>query len=485
MRSDERHQLVRAMVLALALSCLLLALPSAPSRAALPGPSESYLGQYKVLSDLDSAATQNTSWGFWLLNRTGPWDPLTTGLTFFPHLGSLNGSHAAVSGAGCASFGGTVSGSSSVADISYAFCSLQDPMCMQSVSVWYRMQCLWSEAGGSVHPGGPVYTSLFAFAYDSSGHVLRTLSQAFPAIRSWEEYATAGDWRQATFDIYTAGAARVVVGAEMIVDDLSLYPGVAGVSCQAELDLLSAESPASSVHFSYFNSYSGLGLQSALLVPSVTWHGGTYRVGAFGGLESTIGVAVGETIGYNITDYFGRTLATGSLIVNSTTVFVDVPVPLVTVYIGRPDWYNSSLPPEWDIECLPTGVSAHASGWSLELIAGWYTFRWGEEGGAQAGDVDLYIDGNASQGSSLSMQDFSLVMEPTWSASGRDGGVLPDGWSVNTTALWDAINEVAATPEVRAILFVIMVAGAAVTVYGLARRARKRMEGRTQEDEYR
>jgi hypothetical protein len=258
------------------------------------------------------------------------------------------------------------------------------------------------------------------------------------------------------------------------------------------LDDFTATSPVSQVRFSFFNYYSGLGVTSDLLIPELNYQGTWYRV-----WNNEIDVAQGEIVGWQVTDYFGQTVAMSNAItLTNDTVYIDVPVKLVTVHISRPQWWTSDLPPEWFLTYLPSGKELTTTGWDLEIIAGWYSFGWpeqqvnppvgnGTEGAATAvryvvqnGTMQEQIDGNMSSASSFSMQNFFLSMKPTLSQgyAYTNSTMLPENtWSFAGIYNWivDVYTVVNGSTEYKVMFWIICLAGAAITIEGIILRAKK------------
>lgn len=266
-----------------------------------------------------------------------------------------------------------------------------------------------------------------------------------------------------------AGAAQTTGMVELHIDNFRLI------------------APPTDVRFSYYNAYTGLGLQSELLVPEV-WHDGTWsRV-----WDNEYTVAAGELNAYRVTDYFGQVIAhSPAFYLNDTAVYVDLPVKLVKVHITKPAWYTSDLPPSWYLTYSATGTEIPVEGWDLELIAGFYSFRWDtmlvdkgpdlldeqDDIVVREGSIGQYIDGNLTTGQSFTVSDFYLSMKPSYrSESGGNMTVIPAGfltWEGLAKTFGWLVDEVSGNVYYRSIMLAMGIGGAVTflsTYYNIGRK---------------
>lgn len=253
------------------------------------------------------------------------------------------------------------------------------------------------------------------YVNDSQGNVLRNMLTEIPLDAAWHKYTLER--------MNQPGAASIEIWFVLVRYEMSLADGTAYLM----IDDMTAESPMSQVRFSFFNEYTGLGQTSELLIPELWWDGVWYRV-----WNNEISVAQGELVAYRVTDYFDQVVTMSEMfMLRNATEYIDVPVKLVKVHIERPQWWTSDLPPEWYLTYLPSGKALTTSGWDIEVLAGWYSFRWpdqtvsppagnGTAGAAegvryivQNGSIDQQVEGNVSTASSFVMTDFFLQMSPT------------------------------------------------------------------------
>jgi hypothetical protein len=267
---------------------------------------------------------------------------------------------------------------------------------------------------------GYVMAGILADAKNATGVVVNTVSRDLPL---------DGNWYQVVLEnLFHPSASYYELTIDLGTISIGRHVGAYG-SGNLTIDYTTAISPPCAVRFSFFNLYSGLGLNSEILIPEVFYEGQWTRV-----WNNEIVIAAGETIAYRVHDYFDRTIEfVPYLVLDDTTVYLDVTVPLVTVYVSKPDFYNSTLPPEWTITYLTNGNSIAATGWELELIAGWYHFAWDTTEIVENGSRDVYIDGNASAARAYAMTDFSMVMNPTYSGKAGFAG----DWVLPSFLTWD------------------------------------------------
>jgi hypothetical protein len=244
-------------------------------------------------------------------------------------------------------------------------------------------------------------------------------------------------------------------------------------SIQLHLDNMRFTAPECKVRFSYYNAFTGLGLQSDLLIPEV-WHDGTWT--RLWGNEYSM--AAGEMVAYRVSDYFGQTIAfVPELWLDDTAVYVDLPVKLVKVHITKPTWYTTDLPPSWWLTYSATGTEIPVEGWDLELIAGFYSFRWDEmtvsKGSdaldesddlvVQNGTIGQYIDGNLTTGQSFTVSDFYLSMQPTYrSETNSTMSIIPSfySWDGLIEAFNQLYDEISGNPIYKSVTLVMGIAGA-------------------------
>jgi hypothetical protein len=400
-------------IVVLLLLTLLLS-PLAAMREASAASFEDYPGQYKVVTSFDSTASEGTPYGNWSYTPSVFNGTATNSSRTF---GSPN-----IEGLAAVQLSFNVAPTYSAGDwLQYEFSSNLSRNLLQvhTPVIAYRG-----------NHSNYVYAAVRAWACNATGTVL-----------SFQSYDLSLDdqWYSIVFDhLYHPDAVRYNVTLRLgtIVWDKGVGDfGYGNVS----LDLMYAQSPPCYVRFSFFNEYSGLGLESEILIPEVYYDGDWKRV-----WNNEIVIAAGEWIAYRIRDYFDRTVDLVTYYeLDETIEYIDISVPLVEVHISQPDWYNSTLPPEWQITYLPNGNSIAATGWSIELLAGWYTFSWSDDGFRSNGSVDQYVEGNASAGSAYAMFDFSLALSPTYEGEGStfDGSLIPDLSFLS----WDGLKELAVT----------------------------------------
>lgn len=334
------------------------------------------------------------------------------------------------------------------------------------------------------HVNGEAWVYYTGRSFDASGSVLEQQRHEFRTERGDKDHIYTG-WQEMVFDdLYHPQAVRYSIEIAMGFDVTD--PGEYYLNIQ--VDDIRGYSPPSDVRFSYFNEYTGLGLQSELLIPEINYDGEWHRV-----YDGHMVFGAGEYISYRIRDYFGQVInQSAAFILADSTVYVDIPVKMVKVQIAKPDWWTSDLPPEWQLMYEPTGKQITVSGWELEMLAGWYNFAWhtqkvtnsannitdtDDESVVAAGNVTTYIDGNITAARSHSLQNFFLTMEPTYSGTVNQGGfVLPslDSWEGIYQALNVLFTQIMQSTEYKA----VMVMGGLFSVVGIVGMInRKRKKG--------
>lgn len=221
-----------------------------------------------------------------------------------------------------------------------------------------------------------------------------------------------------------------------------------GVTTKLWLDYFYIESDRADVRVRYWNLYTGLGYyEEKLLARYYSFPEGWTDVwrGEFQSFK-------GDEILLQVTDIFGRNVWTGMVSVDSDPVYVDILVPIVTVYIPKPDWYNDSVPMEWRITCLPWGPDGPAgmelpvTGFMFEVLAGWYNLAWFKSHYVEAGNQTVYIDGNLTARRSFMLTNISIPINPEYDLEVNGGGITIDlkSWSgffnslmLMGGALWD------------------------------------------------
>jgi len=285
----------------------------------------------------------------------------------------------------------------------------------------------------------------------------------------------AGSWHTWTGSLYDTQHANDEGGINYnLAFQLKMNSGVIPKDGSVELHIDNVRfiAPQCDVRFTYYNAYTGLGLESDLLITQV-WHDGVWqRV-----WNNEYVIAAGEQVAYMVTDYFGQTVAMSkAFYLNDTAVYIDLPVPLVKVHITKPAWYDTSLPPTWYLTYTSTGVEIPVEGWDLELIAGLYSFRWdgmvvstgndtmdeSDDLVVQAGSISQYIDGNLSSGQSFTVCDFYLSMKPTYTATSNETmAILPSLYSWDGLAKFanEFVDEIYGNTWYKSIMLTIGIAG--------------------------
>lgn len=194
------------------------------------------------------------------------------------------------------------------------------------------------------------------------------------------------------------------------------------------LDYFYIESDGADVRIRYWNLYTGLGYYEEKLLASY------YSVGA-GWTDvwrAEFQAFKGDEVLLQVTDVFGRNVWTGMVSIDSDPVYVDILVPIVTVYIPKPDWYNDSVPMEWRITCLPWGpdgpggMELPVTGFMFEVLAGWYNLAWFESHYVEAGNQTVYIDGNLTARRSFMLTNLSIPINPDYELEVNGGGSIFD-----------------------------------------------------------
>jgi hypothetical protein len=212
------------------------------------------------------------------------------------------------------------------------------------------------------------------------------------------------------------------------------------------LDWFRAESAKTSVRIRYWNLYTGLGYYPEKLLARYY----SIVTGWTDVWQNEFQAYKGDEVGVQITDIFGRNVWTGTIVVDEDPEYLDILVPIVTVYIPKPDWYNDSVPMEWRITCLPygpdglAGIEIPATGFEFEILAGWYSISWLANHYVQAGNQTVYIDGNITQRRSFALTNISIPIDPDYEieVNGRTvnlkslTGFFNSLWTIGA-ALWD------------------------------------------------
>jgi len=202
----------------------------------------------------------------------------------------------------------------------------------------------------------------------------------------------------------------------------------AGVTAKLWLDYFYIESDQADVRVRYWNLYTGLGYyEEKLLARYYLFPEGWTDV-----WRGEFQVFKGDEVLLQVTDVFGRNVWTGMVSVDSDPVYVDILVPIVTVYIPKPDWYNDSVPMEWRITCLPwgpdgpVGMELPVTGFMFEVLAGWYNLAWFESHYVEAGNQTVYIDGNLTARRSFMLTNISIPINPDYELEVNGGGSIFD-----------------------------------------------------------
>jgi len=403
-----------------------------------------YPGKFKVISSLDSYSNEHRTYGNWTFT---PAEYADSNRSFGdPKMEGLGAAQLSFSWpAGI--YGGD--------RLFYTFVSNESNSLykVHTISFAFRGNC-----------SGFVMAGIQASAKNSTGAVLNTVAKDLPL---------DGNWYQVVLEnLFHPSATHYELTIDLGTISIGRHAGTCG-SGNLTIDYVTAVSPPCAVRFSFFNLYSGLGLNSEILIPEVFYDGRWTRI-----WNNEIVIAAGETIAYRVHDYFDRTIEfVPDLVLDDTTVYLDVTVPLVTVYVSKPDFYNSTLPPEWTITYLTNGNSIAATGWELELIAGWYHFAWGTNEIVENGTRDVYIDGNASAARAYALTDFGMVMNPTY--SGRAG--FAGDWVLPSFLTWDGFWKLVEAMYNSKEFKLASVAGVAVAIALYAYRLKQAAEERAEE----
>lgn len=290
------------------------------------------------------------------------------------------------------------------------------------------------------------------------------------------EMSSDGQWHTASFTPYISDDTNpdfyILMDVFQRYDTDHPYHSCNG-TMTLHLDNMVAYAPACDVRFSFYNAYTGIGLDSNELIIQVWYDGVWTRV-----WNNEYRIAAGEHIGYKVTDYFGQTIAfVPDLALNHTAVYVDLPVKLVKVHITKPTWYTTDLPPTWWLTYSATGTEIPVEGWDLELIAGFYSFRWDamtvDKGSdplddqddlvVEEGSIGQYIDGNLSTGQSFTVSDFYLSMKPTYRSEATNGtiNIIPSfqTWDGLAELVKQLVTEVTSNWTFRAITMTMGIGG--------------------------
>ena len=434
---------------------------SGPSTASTPEPD--YPGKTLVITEMEDAFQENTTYGDWTLSANSTSGPGIIAYRTFLYPGALGSTYASV----C--YLHDSDASPHVTRMTYAFqgnVSGERAYRLHTLSLYYRLNTTNESA---------VDAWVITEHLDGNGTLLSVDEDLVLDL--------ASAWTYLEREIHDPGAEQVRVSFVMIVTgEADVWLRIDHVCCIA---------PPCSVRFSFYNYYTGLGLISELLIPEV-WHNGTwYRV-----WNNEVEIAAGESISYRVTDYFDQVVTwTPSLHLNGTIIYLDIPVKLVKVHIAKPDWWTSNLPPEWQLTYMPSGVSVAATGWEVELIAGWYRFSWDdqkvtnsisqltgddEELIVENGTVDQHIEGSLPHSRAYTMSDFFLSLQPTIAGNVSIGTVIEP-----SLTSWEGLMEVAKQAlslfESSLLFKVLLVVGALFTLWTvvvwLRRRAKEIKSG--------
>jgi len=245
-------------------------------------------------------------------------------------------------------------------------------------------------------------------------------------------------------------------------------------SCDLYLDnfrILSGEVP---VRIRYWNLYTGLGYYAEKLLCRYYDNGEWVDV-----WQNEFIAYKGDLVAITVTDIFGRYVWTGTVEIDETPKYVDILVPIVTVHIAKPDWYNDSVPFEWRITCLPwgpdgpTGMTLPAIGFEFEVLAGWYTVEWLANGVVSGGNRTIEVEGNATEAKSFMLTDLSIPIDPDYEVQieGDDGMIFDLRSFDDFVAMLAALGQDSRFQAVSVILVGLSVLTYAWQAKKLARRA--------------
>jgi len=239
------------------------------------------------------------------------------------------------------------------------------------------------------------------------------------------------------------------------------------------LDMLYCTSGSADVRVRYWNLYTGLGYYAEkLLARYYTFPDGWVDI-----WQNEFQVYKGDDVLLQVTDIFGRNVWTGMFYVNRSIVYVDILVPIVTVHIAKPDWYDDSVPMEWQITCLPwgpdglPGMELPALGFEFEVLAGWYNIAWFSNHYVDGGNQTIYISGNSTERRSYMLSNFTIPINPEYELEVNGGGAIIDlkSWSGFFNSVWVLAAALYDDSRVKAIgLFLMFLA-----VVGLMYRAKQ------------
>lgn len=248
--------------------------------------------------------------------------------------------------------------------------------------------------------------------------------------------------------------------------------------CNLYLDNFRIYTGEVDVRVRYWNLYTGLGYYTEKLLARYY----TLEEGWVDIWEGEFQAYKGEEVLLSVTDIFGRNVWTGLVDIDSDPVYVDIMVPIVTVHILQPDWYNESVPLEWRITCLPwgpdgtAGMTLPAIGFEFEVLAGWYNFAWLENGIVSAGNQSFLIEGNATEHQgTMMLSDLSIPIDPDYELliEGDDGRFYDvrsfDDLISLLAALYDDVR-------VKAALLISGLTGITVAVWRLNKKAAAQVE---------
>ncbi len=233
----------------------------------------------------------------------------------------------------------------------------------------------------------------------------------------------------------------------------------AGTTIKFWLDYFYIESDSADVRLRYWNLYTGLGYyEEKLLAKYYSFPEGWTDV-----WRAEFEAFKGDQVLLQVTDIFGRNVWTGMVSVDSDPEYVDILVPIVTVYIPKPDWYNDSIPMEWRITCLPWGPDGPAgmelptTGFEFEVLAGWYNLVWFSNHYVEGGNQTVYVSGNATERRSFMLTNFSIPINPDYELEVNGGSIVDlKTWSGFFNSIWRLLAALYDDYRVKALLIVLL-----------------------------
>jgi hypothetical protein len=267
--------------------------------------------------------------------------------------------------------------------------------------------------------------SLGYYMFDTIGIVykLSVISAPVYAMSEFMQW-NGSTWLDTRTDVLSGSGWKSLVmspiwdsSATRFTWEISVFTDIGtGLEGDLYLDMFYCTSSSADVRVRYWNLYTGLGYYAEkLLAKYYTISDGWVDI-----WRNEFQAFKGDDILIQVTDVFGRNVWTGIVHIASDPVYVDILVPIITVEIVKPDWYNDSVPWEWRITCLPwgpdgtQGMSLPAIGFEFEVLAGWYSISWLRQQEVNAGNRTIYIDGNTTSNRSFMITDLSIPINPDY-----------------------------------------------------------------------